>query len=332
MDVATPDRRAWEFYEPAPEGTYTAGWLSNNLLALEHDDHRRVCRLVSDRLHAESDRSNGEPDRRGRHRNCRTPARPQRNGRPHGRSSPTRSRIQSSAGSRAYRAAGGDEVRFTPSGPGDHRPMRCPSPRRRWHVRVEEAMVELSAWVREMALERQQRPQDDLISDLVSTHDMGDEMTHDEIVTLVAGLVERGQRDHRPRRARRRHQPAAEPVRVRAGQGGPLARPIRRARDHPARHGRARRPAPLRDAGLRTAGEGDQEGPDAHAELRRGQPRSPTCSSTPTSSTSHVTTRTCSCSASVLHYCLGIHLAKAELARQRRRRMRLLADGCGHLR
>ena len=47
VDVATPDRRAWEFYEPAPEGTYTRWLADNNLLALEHDDHRRVRRLVT---------------------------------------------------------------------------------------------------------------------------------------------------------------------------------------------------------------------------------------------------------------------------------------------
>ena len=32
-DVATPDRRAWEFYDPAPEGTQTRWLADNNLLA-----------------------------------------------------------------------------------------------------------------------------------------------------------------------------------------------------------------------------------------------------------------------------------------------------------
>jgi len=46
-EIATPDRRVWEFYQAPPEGTH-ARWLSeNSLLALERDDHRRVRRLVT---------------------------------------------------------------------------------------------------------------------------------------------------------------------------------------------------------------------------------------------------------------------------------------------
>lgn len=46
-EIATPDRRAWEFYQRAPEGTYTRWLADNSLLALERDDHRRVRRLVT---------------------------------------------------------------------------------------------------------------------------------------------------------------------------------------------------------------------------------------------------------------------------------------------
>ena len=190
VDVATPDRRAWEFYEPAPEGTYTRWLADNNLLALEHDDHRRVRRLVTTAFtpkaiaRMESQIAevvaefaapllgrSGTVDLMGEFTDP----------------------IPNTVISRitGIPAAGGDEVRFRRLAQAviaNALPFTSEEVAREG----EEAMVELSAWVREMALERQQRPQDDLISDLVSTHDMGDEMTHDEIVTLVAGLVSAG--------------------------------------------------------------------------------------------------------------------------------------------
>jgi cytochrome P450 len=190
IDVATPDRRAWEFYEPAPEGTYTRWLADNNLLALEHDDHRRVRRLVTTAFtpkaiaRMESQIAevvaefaapllgrSGTVDLMGEFTDP----------------------IPNTVISRitGVPAASGDEVRFRRLAQAVIA-NALPFVPEEVAREGEEAMVELSAWVREMALERQQRPQNDLISDLVSTHDMGDEMTHDEIVTLVAGLVSAG--------------------------------------------------------------------------------------------------------------------------------------------
>lgn len=56
----------------------------------------------------------------------------------------------------------------------------------------EDAMVELSSYVRELAAERRERPEADLISDLVGAHDENDLMTTDEIVLVVSSLVAAG--------------------------------------------------------------------------------------------------------------------------------------------
>lgn len=189
-DVATPDRRAWEFYDQAPEGTHTRWLADNNLLALEHDDHRRVRRLVSAAF---------TPRAIARMESQITEVVAEFAGPLLGRSGTVdlmaefTDPIPNTVISRitGIPAAGGDEVRFRRLAQAviaNALPFAPEEVAREG----EEAMVELSAWVRDMAVERQRRPQDDLISDLVSTHDMGDAMTHDEIVTLVAGLVSAG--------------------------------------------------------------------------------------------------------------------------------------------
>lgn len=189
-DVATPDRRAWEFYEPAPEGSYTRWLADNSLLALEREDHRRVRRLVTaaftPRAIARMDSQILEVVNR-----YASPLLGQRGivdlmGQ-------FTDPIPNTVISRitGIPAAGGDEVRFRRLAQAVIA-MALPFSPKEVARAGEEAMVELSAWVREMAAERQAEARDDLISDLVSTHDMGDQMTHDEIVTLVAGLISAG--------------------------------------------------------------------------------------------------------------------------------------------
>lgn len=189
-EIATPDRRAWELYQPAPEGTYTRWLADNSLLALERDDHRRVRRLVTAAFTPRAiARMEGHI-----HEVVERFALPLR-----GRSGVVdlmgelTDPIPNTVISRitGVPAAGGDELRFRqlaqavianalPFAPAEAQEQG------------EQAMRELSAWVREMAEERRRDPRDDLISDLVTTHDMGDRMTHDEIVTLVAGLISAG--------------------------------------------------------------------------------------------------------------------------------------------
>ena len=188
-EVVTADKRAWEFYEPAPEGSYTRWLDENNLFALEREDHRRVRRLVSaaftPRAIARMDRQivevvahfaapicgrRGVVDLMGEFTDP----------------------IPNTVISRitGVRATGGDEVRFRRLAQAVIANALPFSPAE-VAKEGEQALFELSAWVRTMAAERRESPQDDLISDLV-TNDMGDQMTHDEIVILVAGLISAG--------------------------------------------------------------------------------------------------------------------------------------------
>jgi cytochrome P450 len=81
-----------------------------------------------------------------------------------------------------------------------------------------------------MAGERQAHPRDDLISDLVTIRDMGDRLTHDEIVTLVAGLGGTGSETTAlPRRHCLSSLSARMPGTTRAGV--PIAGPVRYANE-----------------------------------------------------------------------------------------------------
>ncbi len=189
-DVATPDKRAWEFYEPAPAGSYIRWLEDNDLLALEHDDHRRVRRLVTTaftpkaiarmeihidevvaRFAAPLHGRTGVVDLMGEFTDP----------------------IPSTVISRitGIPPAGGDELRFRQLAQAVIANALPFAPAEALQ-QAEQALLELSAWVRAMAAEREAAPQDDLVSDLVTTHDMGDQMTHDEIVSLVTGLVSAG--------------------------------------------------------------------------------------------------------------------------------------------
>jgi cytochrome P450 len=54
------------------------------------------------------------------------------------------------------------------------------------------AAAELRAWVRDMALDRRAEPREDLISDLATAHDLDDQLTIDEIVSVVTALISAG--------------------------------------------------------------------------------------------------------------------------------------------
>lgn len=190
IEIATPDRRVWEFYQAAPEGTYTRWLADNSLLALERDDHRRVRRLVTAAFTPKAiARMDGHISEVVS--SFATPLA--------GRTGVIdlmgefTDPIPNTVISRitGIPAAGGDELRFRRLAQAviaNALPFAPEEVQRQG----EEAMLELSAWVREMAAARLSQPEDDLISDLVCTHDMGDQMTHDEIVSLVTGLVSAG--------------------------------------------------------------------------------------------------------------------------------------------
>jgi cytochrome P450 len=57
---------------------------------------------------------------------------------------------------------------------------------------AENAIVELSAWVRELAEERSAHPSEDLISDLLAKHEDEGSATVEEIILVISGLVAAG--------------------------------------------------------------------------------------------------------------------------------------------
>jgi cytochrome P450 len=59
-------------------------------------------------------------------------------------------------------------------------------------LRGGEAFVELADWVRQVANDRRRAPREDMITDLVRARDRGDAMSDDEIVILVAALLGAG--------------------------------------------------------------------------------------------------------------------------------------------
>lgn len=86
---------------------------------------------------------------------------------------------------------GDDELRWRQLGRDAVRgvsPFLTPEERRN----SEQAMVELCEYVRDLAAERRKAPKEDLVSDLVTSHDQDDSMTNDEIMLMVAGLVAAG--------------------------------------------------------------------------------------------------------------------------------------------
>lgn len=55
-----------------------------------------------------------------------------------------------------------------------------------------DASMELRRWVGEMAVERRRSPREDLISDLALAHDLDDQLTTDEIQSVVSALIAAG--------------------------------------------------------------------------------------------------------------------------------------------
>ncbi len=186
----SPDPRMWEFYSPPAEGTFQRWAADHSLFALEPSEHVRVRRLVSS---AFTPRAIARMDAQVREVVTRF-ARPLA-----GRSGvvdlmgeftdPIPNTIISVI--TGVPPEGGDEQRFRRLAQqlilgfamfADDQTRE----------QAGTAFSELATWVRQMAEERRRHPREDLISDLVTAHDMDDSMTSDEIVTLVAGLLAAG--------------------------------------------------------------------------------------------------------------------------------------------
>jgi cytochrome P450 len=186
----TNDPRAYEHYQPPKPGTYMARIEGQGLFSLPPDEHARVRRLVSA---AFTPRAIARMDQQVKDviEQFAAPLR--------GRSgvvdmmSEFTDPIPNVVISRVtgVPAKGGEEVRFRELAQATIRgffSFSDPVMREKGNA----AFEELSEWVRKMADERRHSPKEDLITDLVKARDRGDAMNDDEIVSLVTGLIGAG--------------------------------------------------------------------------------------------------------------------------------------------
>lgn len=188
--AVTPDRRAWARYEPPPAGSFAEWAAAHGLFALPPEDHARIRRLVSAAF---------TPRAIARQEVCVQEvverfAAPLR-----GRSGVVdlmaefTDPIPNAVISRitGIPPAGDDEVRFRELAQLTIRGFFA------FHDRALQerggaAFLELVEWVRKMAAERRAAPRDDLISDLVQVQARDERLGTDEIAILVTGLVGAG--------------------------------------------------------------------------------------------------------------------------------------------
>jgi unspecific monooxygenase len=187
----TPDRRAWERYEPPPEGSMLR-WVDDaGPMALAPEAHGRIRRLVAAAFTPRAVRRMEEQIREVVERFA-APLR----GRP-GEildllgelTNPVPNAVISRL--TGVPPAGDDEARFRELAQSIIRaffPFTTPEAVRE----AEAGFAELAARVREMAIERRRAPREDLVSDLVRARDRDERLSDDEIVLLLTGILGAG--------------------------------------------------------------------------------------------------------------------------------------------
>ncbi len=188
----TNDRRAYEHHVPRGEEGSLVRWAENNgLFAMAPEDHARVRRLVSA---AFTPRAVARMDDQIRKvvEQFAAPLRG-RGGEVLDLMNDFTNPIPNAVISRitGVPPAGDDELRFRELAQTTIRGFfTFSSPEIK--KASDEAFTELATWVREMAKERRDAPQEDLISDLIRAQDRDDKLQDDEIITLVTGLIGAG--------------------------------------------------------------------------------------------------------------------------------------------
>ena len=187
---ATPDRRAWEHYRPAPEGSFMRWVSENGFFSAPPDQHARLRRLVSAALTPRAV-ARMEDQIREVVEQFAAPLR--------GRTGVVdlipefTDPIPNTVISRitGIPAKGADEARFRQIAR-DALSGINPLADAKAQKLAETSFSELADWVREMTEERRQRPREDLISDLAAVRDADDRLADDDIVATIASLLSAG--------------------------------------------------------------------------------------------------------------------------------------------
>jgi cytochrome P450 len=187
----TPDRRAWERYEPRPERSMLRWADDAGPMALAPEAHARIRRLVASAFTPRAVRRMEEQIREVVERFA-APLRG-RSGEILDLLSELTNPVPNAVISRltGVPPAGDDEARFRELAQSIIRaffPFTTPDAVRE----AEAGFSELAAWVRKMAAERRRAPREDLISDLVRARDRDERFSDDEIVLLLIGILGAG--------------------------------------------------------------------------------------------------------------------------------------------
>ena len=187
---ATPDRRYWEHFVPRPEGTFMRWVEDHGFFSLPPAEHARVRKLFSTALTPRAVKRYEAQVREVVER-FSAPLREQRgtvdlmeafcNPIPNA----VISRIT------GIPPAGDDERRFRELAQATIRGFFSFGDEEAWKI-GEAAFIEISEWVRRMAKERRASLGEDMISDLIRAQDRGDRLSNDEIVMTITGLIGAG--------------------------------------------------------------------------------------------------------------------------------------------
>jgi cytochrome P450 PksS len=184
----TPDRRAWEFWQPRPAGTFIAWVEEHGFFSAPPDEHARLRKLFSAALTPRAVRRYEAQVREVVERFA-APLRERR-----GRVDLMEAFCNPIPNAVISRITGvppgDDEVRFRQIAQDTIRGLFGFSEQeRQMGVR---AFTEIADWVRAMAKRRRGSLGEDMISDLVRAQDRGDRLSDDEIAMTVAALIGAG--------------------------------------------------------------------------------------------------------------------------------------------
>lgn len=187
---ATPDRRAWEHFQPRPEGTFMRWVEDNGFFSMPPDEHTRLRKLFSAAL---TPRAVKRYEAQVRETVERFAA-PLREARGvidlmESFANPIPNAVISRI--TGIPPAGDDERRFRELAQSTIRGFFSFSDEESKRI-GEAAFLEISDWVRALIEERRTTLTEDMISDLIRAQDENERLTDDQIIMTITGLIGAG--------------------------------------------------------------------------------------------------------------------------------------------